>query len=145
MKVLCNNQIIKLKQSRDCNGTRTNNHLVSKRTLNHLAKLTKMIELSCEYSPIRCIWLYVLIMSRTRFRVNPHSSERSFCLIQILGIIWQERKEREIYSFFSRLYSYWHWFHIGKILRKNVISNLIKSTQGAYILKINCTTPNNML
>ena len=46
-------------------------------------------------------------MSRTRFRVNPHSSERSFCLIQILGIIWQERKEREIYSFFSRLYSYW--------------------------------------
>ena len=26
----------------DCNGTRTHNHLVRKRTLNHLAKLTKL-------------------------------------------------------------------------------------------------------
>ena len=32
-----------------------------------------MIELCCEYLSVRCIWLYVLIMSRTRFRVNPHS------------------------------------------------------------------------
>ena len=33
----------------------------------------QMIELCCEYLSVRCIWLYVLIMSRTRFRVNPHS------------------------------------------------------------------------
>ena len=32
-----------------------------------------MIELCCEYLSVRCIWLYVFIMSRTRFRVNPHS------------------------------------------------------------------------
>ena len=32
-----------------------------------------MIELCCEYLSVRCIWLYVLIMSRTCFRVNPHS------------------------------------------------------------------------
>ena len=38
-------------------------------------------------------------MSRTRFRVNPHSSERSFGLIQILGIIWQEKKEKFTVSF----------------------------------------------
>ena len=31
-----------------------------------------MIELRFEYLSVRCIWLYVLIMSRTRFRVNPH-------------------------------------------------------------------------
>ena len=134
----------------DCNGTRTENHLVLKQTLNHLAKLTKwfswavstylyatcdciflschlrvsewihtlclsecqetsfskqlrylkfkwlqqdsnsdsfssetntqtfgqtgqMIELSCEYLSVRYIWLCVLIISRTCFRVNPHS------------------------------------------------------------------------
>ena len=32
-----------------------------------------MIELRCEYLSVRCIWLYVLIMSRTRLRVKPHS------------------------------------------------------------------------
>ena len=31
-----------------------------------------MIELCCEYLPVRCIWLYILIKSRTRFRVHPH-------------------------------------------------------------------------
>ena len=32
-----------------------------------------MIELCCEYLSVRCIWLYVLIVSRTHFRMNPHS------------------------------------------------------------------------
>ena len=32
-----------------------------------------MIKLCYEYLPVRCIWLYVMIMSRTIFRVNPHS------------------------------------------------------------------------
>ena len=31
-----------------------------------------MIELCCEYLPVRCIWLHILIMSRTLFKVNPH-------------------------------------------------------------------------
>ena len=59
----------------DCNWARTQNHLVFKRTLNHLAKLAKW--LSCVlctylYGGIDCMYL-VLVMSRTRFRVNPHS------------------------------------------------------------------------
>ena len=33
----------------------------------------QLIELCCKYLSVRCIWLYVLIMSRTYFRVNPHS------------------------------------------------------------------------
>ena len=33
----------------------------------------QMIELCCEHLSVRCIWLYVIIMSRTSFRVNPHS------------------------------------------------------------------------
>ena len=32
-----------------------------------------MIELCCEYLSARCIWLYVIIMSRRSFRVNLHS------------------------------------------------------------------------
>ena len=55
----------------DRNENRTKNHLVKKRTLNHLAKLAKL--LSCENLSVKCIWLYVLIMSRTRFRVNVRS------------------------------------------------------------------------
>ena len=134
----------------DCNWSRTQNHLVLRRTLNHLAKLGKglncvlrtylygafdcmllschipvsewlhtlylpqcqgtpcskqarnlkvrwlqrdsnpeplssltntqpfgqtgqMLELCSEYFSVRCIWLYILVMPRTPFRVNPHS------------------------------------------------------------------------
>ena len=32
-----------------------------------------MIEFCCEYLSARCVWLYVLVMLRTRFRLNPHS------------------------------------------------------------------------
>ena len=34
-----------------------------------------MIELCFEYFSVRCIWVYLLVMSRTRFRVNPHFGE----------------------------------------------------------------------
>ena len=61
----------------DCNWTHTRNHLVHRQTLNHLAKLAilinEIIELCCEYLSVQCIWLYILIMSRMHFRVNPHS------------------------------------------------------------------------
>ena len=33
----------------------------------------QVIELCSEYLSARCIWLYVLVMSRKRFRVNTHS------------------------------------------------------------------------
>ena len=56
----------------DCNGSRTHNHLVRKRILNHLAKLTKWLSWIVS-TYLQCIWLYVLIISRTRFRVNVHS------------------------------------------------------------------------
>ena len=32
-----------------------------------------MNELCCKYLSVRCIWLYVIILSHTIFRVNPHS------------------------------------------------------------------------
>ena len=35
-----------------------------------------MIELCCEYLFVRCIWLYLIIISRTSFRVNLHSVVR---------------------------------------------------------------------
>ena len=33
----------------------------------------QMIELCCEYLSVWCIWLYVIIVSHTSFRVNLHS------------------------------------------------------------------------
>ena len=38
----------------DCKKTRTQNHLFRKKTLSHLAKLTKLIELSCDYLSVQC-------------------------------------------------------------------------------------------
>ena len=35
-------------------------------------QIDQMIELSCEFFSVRWIWLYILIMSCTCFRVNPH-------------------------------------------------------------------------
>ena len=33
----------------------------------------RMVDLCCDFFSVRCIWLYVIIMSCTRFRVNLHS------------------------------------------------------------------------
>ena len=33
----------------------------------------QMLELCSDYLSVRCIWLYILVMPRTRFRVHPHS------------------------------------------------------------------------
>ena len=41
------------------------------------SQTSQMIELSCEYLSVECIWLYVLIMSCTRLRVNPHSGSQA--------------------------------------------------------------------
>ena len=60
----------------DSNGIQTHNHLVHKWTLNRLAKLAFFFFNDwavLKYLSVRCIWLYVVIMPRTRFRVNPHS------------------------------------------------------------------------
>ena len=37
----------------------------------------QMIKLSCEYLFVRSIWIYVIMVSRTSFTVNPHPI---FCL-----------------------------------------------------------------
>ena len=36
-------------------------------------QIGQIIELSSEYLSVRCIWLYLLVMSHMHFRVNPHS------------------------------------------------------------------------
>ena len=47
--------------------------LSSKTNTQPFSQTNQMIELCCEYLSVQCIWLYVFIMSRTHFRVNPHS------------------------------------------------------------------------
>ena len=60
----------------------------------------QMTELCCEYLSVRCIWLYVIIMSRTSFGVNPHSivylnvkellarSRQHICNLSDSNVIW---------------------------------------------------------
>ena len=43
-----------------------------------------MIELCCEYLSVRCIWLYAIIISHTRFRVNLHSIVSKMSRIYLL-------------------------------------------------------------
>ena len=47
-----------------------------------------MIELCPEYLSVRCNWLYVLIMSCTRFRVNLHSTVAWMSRNSLTGNYW---------------------------------------------------------
>ena len=82
----------------DCNWTRTQNHLVLKRTLNHLAKLTKW--LSCVlstylYGAFDCMYLSCHVCVSGNYEVWIHSETRTwhdkyiqscYCnLFQIMG------------------------------------------------------------
>ena len=61
-------------KKRDCSWTWTHNHLVHKRTINHLAKLAKCLRSVVStylYGAFDCMFLS---LSRKRFKVNPHSS-----------------------------------------------------------------------
>ena len=61
-------------KKRDCSWTWTHNHLVHKRTINHLAKLAKCLRSVVStylYGTFDCMFLS---LSRKRFKVNPHSS-----------------------------------------------------------------------
>ena len=57
----------------DCNWTLAQNHLVRKQTFNYLAKLAKWLNFVLSTYLYAGIWLYVLVMSRTRFRMHPYS------------------------------------------------------------------------
>ena len=80
----------------------SNKQSLSKWTLNHLltntqpfSQIGQMIELGCEYLPVRCIWLYVIIMSRKHFRVNLDSIvgwiSRKSKHTRYLKFKWQQR------------------------------------------------------
>ena len=57
----------------DWNFTGTQNHLVRKRALNHFAKLAKSLSCVASTYLYGAFWLYVVLISCTRFWVNPHS------------------------------------------------------------------------
>ena len=47
--------------------------LISQTNTQPSGETSHMVELCSEYLSVSCTWLYVLAMSRTSFRVNPHS------------------------------------------------------------------------
>ena len=56
----------------DSNKIETHDYLVRKRT-QLFSQTDQMIELCCENWTVLWVWLYVIIISQTSFRVNPHS------------------------------------------------------------------------
>ena len=50
----------------DCNGTRTHNHLVRKRTLNYLAKLASLAKQLSAHLRTKCLWVRVSLQSLNR-------------------------------------------------------------------------------
>ena len=68
----------------DCNGTRTHNHLVHKRTLNHLAKLAK--RLSCAYD---CMLSCHVVYKLSGCGFECHCSHLIHCCLEIPNIVFR--------------------------------------------------------
>ena len=100
-----------------------------------------MIELCCEYLFVPYIWLYVIIMSRTHFRVNPHWTEWIYtasvrCIWLFLPVwlnAWVFLYELSGCEFESRwcrlIISSWYFFYLPyyKISDLLCIKKLLKS------------------
>ena len=76
LKLFCTRHLVlwgnAIKRNSDCKWTRTQNHLVLKRTLNHLPKLAKWlgcVPIIYLYSASDCMFLSCHVC----FTVNPHS------------------------------------------------------------------------
>ena len=84
-----------------------------------------MTELCSGYLSGRCNWLYVLIMSETRFRVNLHSTQQAFVAL-----------EDVLKSFWRRLANT-SWRRLGrrKIVALKMSWRHILKTSGRHVLK----------
>ena len=71
----------------NCNCTGTQDHLARKRRLTQFDQNEQIFQLCSEYLSVECISLYVLLMSRTRFRVNLHSIVKEL-LARSMREIW---------------------------------------------------------
>ena len=101
----------------DTNKIQTHNHLVSKRT--PFSQTGQMIELCCVYLSGRCIWLYVIIMSHTNFRVNPHSIvflNVKELLARSRHQIWSLTDNNKIWTH-SHLSRKWTLNHLAKLAK----------------------------
>ena len=75
----------------------------------------QMIELSCEYLSQRCIWLHVIIMLRTSFRVNLHS------IVSLMSHTSVRVNLNFIFCLNVKEILAWSWCYIGSLSDSNVI------------------------
>ena len=94
-----------------------------------------MIELSCEYLSVWCIWLNIL--SCTRFRVNPHyivawMFDNCFHTFTVCVLVSYFTKERCLLGF---------WYFVGinakrwiskRVLQENKVRQVIRKTNMTY-------------
>ena len=107
---------------------RTQKHLVCKRTLDYLAKLVKW--LSCVVSTYLYGAFDCIIMSRTSFRVNPHS----IVCLNVKGLL--ARSRRNIWSISD---SNVIWTH-NHLVRKRTLKHLVKPVRLAKWFSVRLRT-----
>ena len=76
-----------------------------------------MIELCCEYLSVRCILLYVLIISCTRFRVNlcKSAGNQVNVLTQLKSFLGLKEGEVLLNSFICLNFNYAHLYECSQI------------------------------
>ena len=82
-----------------------------------------MIELCCEYLSVQCIWLYVIIMSCTFFRVN-----LLYSCLNVKDIFSQNRR-----LFWSLRDSNRIWTH-NQFVRKGTLNHLAKLAKWLWVV-----------
>ena len=123
----------------DCNWTGNQNHLAHKQTLERtLSQTGQMIELCCENLSARCIWQYLIIMSRTSFRVNPHS----IAFLNVKGLLaWSRRhilslSDNNVIRTYNHLVRKRTLNHLAKLKKRLscVVSNFLYGTFDCILL-----------
>ena len=129
----------------DCNGTRTHNYLVRKRTLNHLAKLAKW--LSCVVSTYLCgafdcmflsyhvrvsewihtlkLWVRVSLLS-LKLQISHLFRARSFLTFRV----WIYSKRTTFHSFLHSFPLFNKTYHFAK----NISGKRFKLVYGSWII-----------
>ena len=90
--------------------------LSSWKNIQPFSQTGQMIELCCEFLSVQCIWLYVIIMSRTSFRVNPHS----IVCLNVKILLARSRRRIWILSDSNEFRTHSH------LVRKRTINHLAK-------------------
>ena len=127
-------QYLKLKRKQRCSNSQP---LWTIRNTEPFRQTGKMIELCCEYLSARCIWLCVVIMSRTSLRVNP----RTTVWLNVKQLLVRNRCHISSLSDSNEIRTHNHLVSFGvspqSLICQNVKDVLVPTRQHYWILSDN--------